>query len=84
MNKPAEEVIRILAPANPDKPHDDAWHLVTLTRPLGSTDPVWRPFAAYGPMPMAKVEEFLTALGAEPARIVKRSEFPILHTLPRG
>lgn len=62
---PDEEVIRILAPANPANPDADAWHIVTLTRPRGSTGPVWKPFAAYGPMTLDKANQFLTALGVE-------------------
>lgn len=80
---PDEEVIRILAPADPDNPDADAWHIVTLTRPSGSTEPVWKPFAAYGPMTLDKANQFLTALGVEAVSVEQRSDFPILDNLPR-
>ncbi|WP_280462232.1 hypothetical protein [Nocardia carnea] len=81
---PAEEVIRILAPADPAAPEADAWNIVTLTRPRGSTEPDWKPFAAYGPMTLDKANQFLTALGVQAASIGNRSDFPILDNLPRG
>jgi hypothetical protein len=80
---PDEEVIRILAPADSGNPAADAWNIVTLTRPRGSTEPVWKPFAAYGPMTWDKANEFLTALGVQAISFGNRSDFPILDSLPR-
>lgn len=74
-----EEVIRTLAPADPGA---DAWHVVTLARPRGSTEP-FRPFAAYGPMTWDTAKQFLGELGVEAVRVAQRSDFPILDNLPR-
>lgn len=81
---PDEEVIRVLAPADPSRPHADAWTIVTWTRPKGSPAPVWRPFAAYGPMTLDTANQFLTELGVQAVNIADRSDFPILDTLPKG
>ncbi|RJO75092.1 hypothetical protein D5S18_17085 [Nocardia panacis] len=78
-----EEVMRLLAPAEPGNAEADAWNVVTLTRPRGSTVPVWKPFAAYGPMPLEKAHEFLAALG-DPIGVAGRADFPILDRLPRA
>ncbi|MEV2218852.1 hypothetical protein AB0E01_03110 [Nocardia vinacea] len=77
-----EEVIRILAPADPDNHDADAWHVVTLTRPRGSSEP-FRPFAAYGPMTWDTAKQFLAELGVEAVSVGSRSDFPILDNLPR-
>ncbi|WP_370012687.1 hypothetical protein [Nocardia cyriacigeorgica] len=62
---PDEEVARVLAPADRGNPDADAWHVVTLTRPRGSTDPVWRPQGAFGPMTLDSANEFLSRLGVQ-------------------
>ncbi len=80
---PDEEVVRVLAPVDPSNQDADAWHIVTLTRPLGSTDPVWRPHAAYGPMTLESANQFLTRLGVQAISVAQRSDFPILDQLPR-
>lgn len=77
-----EEVIRILAPAEPDNHDADAWHIVTLTRPRSSTEP-FRRFAAYGPMTWDTAKQFLAELGVEALSIADRSDFPVLDSLPR-
>ena len=79
---PDEEVTRILAPADADNPGADAWNVVTLTRPRGSTEPVWKPFAAYGPMPWDEAHEFITALGVRTISFGNRSDWPILDARP--
>ncbi|GAB2724484.1 hypothetical protein GCM10027089_55250 [Nocardia thraciensis] len=68
MTSPDEEVIRILAHADPSSPSLDAYVIVTLTRPHGSTEPVWRPFATYGPMTFDVAEDFLNRLATATSR----------------
>jgi hypothetical protein len=78
---PGEELIRILAPADPANPGADAWNIVTLSRPRGSTVPVWRPVTAYGPMTLDKANQFLAELGVQAVGVAPRSNFPILDNL---
>jgi len=73
---PDEEVIRILAPADHSNPDTDAWHAVTLTRPRGSTYPVWRPFRAYGPMTLDTANELLLRLVVRAVSVAQRADFP--------
>lgn len=77
-----EEVIRILAPADPDVPDADAWHVVTLTRPDSSAE--WKPFAAYGPMPLDAANGFLGALGATAVSVENRADSDSRHSAARA
>jgi hypothetical protein len=77
-----EEVIRILAHVDPGTPDADSYVVVTLTRPRGSTEAVWKIFAAYGPMGLDKATTFLEALGYRNIQVQTRSKFPILDSLP--
>ncbi|MCX4099142.1 hypothetical protein [Nocardia sp. alder85J] len=77
-----EEVSRFLAPADPDRVDADAWIIVTASRPQGSTEPVWRPIAAIGPMTLDAAAEYLTALGLEPVEV--RHDLPIPDADPHA
>jgi hypothetical protein len=76
------EVVRVLAPADRGNPDADAWHVVTLTRPRGSTDPVWRPHRAVGPMTLDSANEFLSRLGVQAVSVAQRTNPPILGSHP--
>lgn len=81
---PSEEVVRILAAADPGNPGADAWHVVTVTRPSGSTEPVWKPHAAAGPMTLDAAHEFLAGLGVQAVSLAQHSNVPIPDDLSRG
>jgi hypothetical protein len=81
----AEEVLRILAHADPASPEDDAYVIVTFTRPRGSTEQ-WKVFRAYGPIDLTTATTFLNTLGHRDIQVIKRSDKPfindILNNLP--
>ncbi len=78
---PDEEVGRILMPADPGKPYTDAWNIVTVTRPRGSRQPVWKPGPTFGPMTLDEANKFLLELGVSTVNVDQRAAFPILETL---